>query len=162
MSTEVELLNFTMLSLDEKKMVLSWRNDRSVRKWMYTQDLIELDSHLNFIETLKESKDKVYFLVKTNNEYMGVIDFTQITNNSAHIGLYANPQFKGIGQLLMDKIIEYGFNTMGKKVLVAEALEINQKAYELYKKNYFIERNRKTINNLNVICMELKNENRKV
>lgn len=162
MKENINLINFTDLSLEEKKMVLKWRNHLSVRKWMYTQEEIPLENHLKFIESLNQSNNKLYFLVKKDDNYLGVIDFTNIMDNSTDIGLYANPKLRGVGQILIDIIIEYAFDMMCKKKLVAEALESNVKARELYKKNNFIETNKKVFNKLDVICMELKNENRKI
>ena len=67
---EIKLINFIDLIYDEKKMVLEWRNNQNIKKWMYTQDDINLESHLNFIDSLKNSKDKLYFLVKKDNIYI--------------------------------------------------------------------------------------------
>ena len=49
------LLNFINLSLDERKMILEWRNSPNIKKYMYTQDNISLENHLKFINTLKNS-----------------------------------------------------------------------------------------------------------
>ena len=88
---EIKLINFTDLSNDEKKIILEWRNNPNIKKWMYTQSDITLESHLNFIDSLNNSKDKLYFLVKKEDENIGVIYFTQIEpNESLHIGIYSN------------------------------------------------------------------------
>jgi len=78
MDVSINLINFTDLTLDEKKMVLSWRNHPDIKQWMYNTNGITIENHLSFIETLKNSKDKQYFIVKKDNEYIGVIDFTNI------------------------------------------------------------------------------------
>ena len=72
---DIKLINFIDLSLEEKIMVLGWRNHPEIRKWMYNQDEIKLEEHLNFIDSLKLRKDKLYFLVKKEDEFIGVIDF---------------------------------------------------------------------------------------
>ena len=41
--------NYVNLTLDEKSMVLEWRNDESIRKWMYDKEVIELQNHLSFL-----------------------------------------------------------------------------------------------------------------
>ena len=38
----IELLNFIDLNMEEKEMILKWRNDPEIRKWMYNQDDIKL------------------------------------------------------------------------------------------------------------------------
>lgn len=55
--------NFVMLSDEEVKNVWQWRNDESIRKWMYNSDIIPWDNHLKFIESLKNREDKYYWLV---------------------------------------------------------------------------------------------------
>ena len=49
----IQLLNFIDLELEEKEMILKWRNHPEIRKWMYNQDEIKLEEHLSFIESLK-------------------------------------------------------------------------------------------------------------
>ena len=87
MST-ISLINFIDLTLKEKKLILSWRNNPNIRKWMFTTETISLEQHLKFIETLKNSKDKQYFVVKDDNNYLEVIDFFNVTKTSLEMGLY--------------------------------------------------------------------------
>ena len=117
----IKLMNFTELTLEQKEMVLIWRNSSEIRKWMYSQEEIELNDHLNFIESLKSRKDKLYFLVKKDKEYIGVIDFTEIIEEeSLHMGIYTNPNIKGNGKILLNKIIEYSFDNLKVKKIYSE------------------------------------------
>ena len=165
MKNKIELINFINTSFEEKKMILDWRNHPNIKKWMYNQKEISLDSHLNFIESLKSFKDKIYFLVKMNKEYIGVIDFTKIDykNKLTYFGLYSNPYSKttGIGTILLKTIINYAFNVLNMNILKLEVFETNKKALNLYKKFKFKKTGEKIVNNKKVILMELRNENRK-
>ena len=157
----IKLMNFTELTLEQKEMVLIWRNSSEIRKWMYSQEEIELNDHLNFIESLKSRKDKLYFLVKKDKEYIGVIDFTEIIEEeSLHMGIYTNPNIKGNGKILLNKIIDYSFDNLKVKKIYSEVFSQNNKAYELYEKYNFKDISKKTINNKEVICMELNYEDR--
>ena len=157
----IKLLNFIDLELEEKEMILKWRNHPEIRKWMYNQDEITLDEHLTFIESLKSRKDKLYFLVKKEDEFIGVIDFTQLVEKkSVHMGIYANPSIKGNGAILLNKIINYSFNNLKVERVFSEVFAENEKAHNLYKKFNFKDISEKTVNNKKVICMELENENR--
>ena len=148
-----KLINFTELSLDDKKMILKWRNHPHIREWMYTNTPISLEEHLKYIESLPLRKDRLYFLVKELNRAIGVIDFTSIDykQSRADIGIYSRPDERGVGTKLMSAIVEYGFKT-----LVAEVLENNYRAIKLYKKFGFIEKDKRD----NMIIMELECENR--
>lgn len=162
MSNNINLINFTDLTLEEKKMVLLWRNHPTIKQWMYNSDDILLENHLNFIESLKGCTDKLYFLVKRGDDYIGVIDFTNIDkeSKSSEFGLYANIELKGMGKVLLNSICEYGFHTLNINKLIAEVFTENEKAINLYKKFNFKETTKKIVNNREVICMELKNEDR--
>lgn len=162
MSNNINLINFTDLTLEEKKVILFWRNNHSIKQWMYNSDDISLDDHLMFIETLKKRSDKLYFLVKKEHENIGVIDFTNIDkkSKSSEFGLYVNPELKGMGEILLNSICDYGFNTLNINKLIAEVFTKNEKAISLYKKFNFRETGKKIVNNKEVICMELKYEDR--
>ncbi len=122
---------------------------------------IKLKEHLTFIESLKSRKDKLYFLLKKEDEFIGVIDFTQLAEKiSVHMGIYSNPNIKGNGKILLNKIIDYSFNDLKVKKIFSEVFAENNKAHNLYKKFNFKDISEKIVNNKKVICMELENENR--
>lgn len=162
MLNNIELINFVHMSLKETTMVLSWRNHESIKQWMYNATLITLENHLTYIDTLKDSSDKLYFLVKQDNNYIGVIDFTNINkhNQSSEFGLYANITLKGMGEVLLNCICDYAFNNLNIRKLIAEAFIENERAINLYKRFNFKETKEKIIKNKKILCMELKNENR--
>ena len=149
---EIKLINFTDLSNDEKKIILEWRNNPNIKKWMYTQSDITLESHLNFIDSLNNSKDKLYFLVKKEDENIGVIYFTQIEpNESLHIGIYSNPHLKGYGKILLETIIYFSFEILKVEKIFSEVYFENERAYILYKRYNFIEIGKKSLNNRKII-----------
>lgn len=154
----MQKINFTQLSYDEKVKILAWRNHSSIRKWMFNKEPISLESHLSYIDTLANKTDRLYFVIKHYHKDIGVIDFTNIDLNEskAEIGLYSEPMLKGVGKLLMENIIAYGFNQLKLKKLTAEVYEDNLSAIKLYIKFNF----KKVSIKASVITMELTNENR--
>ena len=151
------LINFVDLTLDEKKIILSWRNHSSIREWMYNHDEITLENHLAFIESLKLFTNKLYFVVKQNTHFIGVIDFTKIEKEKCDFGLYANPFEKtlGIGTILMESGIRYAFDSLKISKLQLEVFENNTKALHLYKKFGFYESGVKILNDKKIVCMKL-------
>jgi len=137
------LLDFRELSDKERTMVLEWRNDPEIRKWMRNRQPISLKEHQRFIASLQRSEEKRYFVVKESEEYIGVVDFTDINRNqkSAFFGVYANPTSKkrGLGSKLLASLINYAKEELGLKLLRLEVLKSNEKAIALYKKFGFIE-----------------------
>jgi len=153
-----KLINFTDLSLTDKKMVLEWRNHLSIRKWMFSKDKIALKEHLSYIELLKTKNDRTYFLVEEQERPIGVIDFTDIDldKSQASIGIYSKPNLRGVGKILMQEILDYSFNKLKINILISEVFDNNYSAIKLYKGYGFKEVNKRD----NIIIMELKNENR--
>ncbi len=159
MKENIELINFIDLTKEEKFMILSWRNDERIRNWMYNTDVISKEDHLDFIDNLQERKDRLYFLVKEEDEYIGVIDFTNIENNIAYMGIYSNPDKKGFGEKLLDSIIYYGKKKLKLKKIIAEVYAGNKKAISLYKQKDFQSVGKKVFRENEMLIMELKNEN---
>lgn len=67
-----------------------------------------------------------------------MIDFVNITTKSCEFGLYAKPDLKGVGQILINEIIKYAFEILKIKNLKACVFKDNEKALKLYKNNNFI------------------------
>ena len=159
---EIKLINFTDLSNDEKKIILEWRNNPNIKKWMYTQSDITLESHLNFIDSLNNSKDKLYFLVKKEDENIGVIYFTNLTKKEVYFGLYANPTIKilGVGRILEKLSIDFAFNSLNARKLKLEVFEDNIQVINLHRKYNFKKIGEKFVNNKKVIFL-IKSSNSK-
>lgn len=153
----LHLRNFTTLTPTESAMVLRWRNTEKVRSFMYNDTPISAKEHTAFLASLHHREDKRYFLVFRDDEPLGVVDLTHIDEDSAIIGLYASPEQEehGIGSLLMQCLMSYGFEQLHLKRLYAEVFADNRSAKRLYEKFGFCEKERKSVNEKEVIGMEL-------
>jgi UDP-4-amino-4,6-dideoxy-N-acetyl-beta-L-altrosamine N-acetyltransferase len=60
----------------------------------------------------------------------------------------------------MESIIDYAFDVLRGDTLISQVFEENVSALKLYNRYNFKEIRTKKVNDKNVICMELKNENR--
>ena len=92
--------NFVTLSDEEKIMILSWRNHDKVRCMMVNKDIISLEDHLNFINSLSQRDDCYYWLVKdSNGTNLGVLDVIHIDNDRdiGELGYYLNQEETGKG-----------------------------------------------------------------
>jgi len=158
----IELKNFIDLNSDEKEMILSWRNHESVRSHMYTDEIITLENHTAFIDSLHHRTDKIYFIVVKNGAPIGVIDLVDITKTSASLGLYANPfsDRKGIGRIIMRALIRYAYETLHLTTLHLECYEENERAQALYQKFDFTITKRSIKHNKPILYMEHHREHR--
>ena len=91
-----EMINFKDISdnitIEE---ILHWRNDDSIRMMMYNTNLITTDEHLSFIRNLKNSNDRLYFLIKRKGVGIGVFNLININKNKeAELGHYLAPAYQ--------------------------------------------------------------------
>jgi UDP-4-amino-4,6-dideoxy-N-acetyl-beta-L-altrosamine N-acetyltransferase len=151
-----KLKNFTELTHQEHEKVLSWRNDESVKKWMYTSHDITQVEHEKFIAFLKMTDAQQYFLALKDEEPIGVISFKDFDKKSVYFGLYSNPHAKiaGIGRILEEASIQYAQEVLHVKILKLEVFETNKAVINLHKKYGFIQTDTKIIKDKNVICMQ--------
>lgn len=132
----IKLKNFTELNSQEIKLIFKWRNHPDISQFMKTKH-IDFEEHLRFLKNLHQDSSKKYFLVFQDEQMIGVIDFVNITTKSCEFGLYAKPNLKSVGQILMNEIIKYAFEILKIKNLKACIFKQNQRALNLYLKNNF-------------------------
>jgi len=134
------LINFINLNSAEKDLVRKWRNHKDVRKWMYQDHIISFEEHAVFIEKLKEENKNFYWLVKNKNgKYLGVIYLNKVDflHKHAYLGIYSNPELKGVGKFLIQALKELAFKIAKLHTLKLEVIETNKHAIEFYKKQGF-------------------------
>jgi UDP-4-amino-4,6-dideoxy-N-acetyl-beta-L-altrosamine N-acetyltransferase len=127
-----ENINFIDLNEYEINLVLSWRNNPKIKMWMHNKEDISLNDHLIFINSLKHDDTKDYFLVKKMDKYIGVVDL-----NKKFLGIYANPERKKVGDILLNQIIKFAFGIKKLESLKAEVYKKNISAIKLYTRNGF-------------------------
>ena len=100
---EYTFKHYCSLNLDEKKLVLEHRNLN--RQWMLQQDEISLENHLKWIESLKNDKTKVNYLVYKDNHPFMAIAYHDINNKEAYWGYFLIEQAYKSEVLKIEKII---------------------------------------------------------
>ncbi len=85
-------INFINLNEDEIRLVLSWRNNPTIKKWMYTKEDISLEDHLNFIKSLNNnsSKAEVFKENSTAIKLYKRFGFTTIEDNKTMLVMELN------------------------------------------------------------------------
>lgn len=135
---KVDLLDFTNVSYDTKMCVLKMRNHAQVREQMHSQGLIDETDHLKFIDSLKDTHSKRYFVAQYHGQLVGVINFTDINleEKSATFGIHANlyEKVEKMGSVLMESALAYFHNVLSFRVLNLEVYESNERAVNLYLK----------------------------
>ena len=127
--------NFILLSDDEKRMVLRWRNDPKIRIWMSNDNEICYDDHCRFIEGLCGKDDKYYWLVIKNEVPIAVYDIVSVNyyEGSAVSGYYLAPQCMGTGEgfLFQYNYKKFFFDNLGFSTMYGYILKGNDRAYSM-------------------------------
>ncbi len=125
--------NFTDLELSENELVWKWRNDEAIRKWMYTSEIIEFENHLKFIEKLKITNTKFYYLVKRNQVPIGVFSIVDIKDQIGEWGYYIAPELhnRSLGVEFYYYVLQFVFETLNFKKIIGYALIKNTAANSL-------------------------------
>lgn len=135
---EYRFVNFSQLNNMDVNRIRVWRNDISIRKFMYNSNIISEEEHLNFIQSLATRKDKAYWLVYLNDCPLGVVGIVDINyeKKCGEIGYYLLPdeQESGKGLDFLFSIYNFMFNSIGCSYLVGrtEIHNINALALNYY------------------------------
>lgn len=140
-------INFINLSKEEKGMVRRWRNNKDIRKWLFTGHIISAKEHSRFIEALEKGDKNTYWLVKNiSGESLGVISLNRINfkNRNAYLGIYTNPEFRHplAGRQLLALLKKIAFKIFKFHTLKLEVIADNKRAIGFYKKSGFIREGR--------------------
>ncbi len=111
------ILNFQALNSKDQAVVREMRNNRLVRKWMYSKGVISRQEHRRVLSGRKNRRNDFYWRVKTGRDCIGVVYLNRMDqeNKHAYLGIYANPSLdiKGKGALLMQCLKYVGFVKAG-------------------------------------------------
>ena len=130
-----QVKNFALLEEKDLKEILSWRNDLHIRKWMFNQHEITWEEHAGFVNALKKSEDKLYFLVNKDGHDLGVIYLYEIDLCSRRClwGYYLKPNLinSGGGILLAYLVMLLVFENLHLHCLRCTLLSDNEKSLRI-------------------------------
>ncbi len=132
---KIKFKNFVNLSKKEAKLILKWRNSDRIRLKMINKDIISLENHFQWLESLKNRKDCKYYLFYVDNTPVGVIDLTHIEEKkSCHGGSYiGNTEYLGWGIIMGYFLAEYYYKNNPEGKIYIEVLKTNKRVYKFNK-----------------------------
>ncbi len=136
--SELLFKNYVLMSEAEKKLVLDWRNSDKIRTKMVNQDIISWEKHLNFIESLKNRTDKLYYLFCVDGVPVGNQNFVSIKDGICVAGSYiGNENYNGYGIPMMYYAQKMVFEDFKWKRINSDILKSNKRTYLLEKKYFY-------------------------
>ena len=84
MSNKVKVTfeNFTRLDRETLEMIYKWRTSEEISQCMENQGKFSIEDHLKFCASLKDRKDKLYYLIKFDGVPCGVYDYVDIDDKN--------------------------------------------------------------------------------
>lgn len=124
-SHDYQFKNFIIMNDDEKRMVLKWRNDDSVRRWMYSAKQATEEEHFNYIKTLEDRDDRWYWLIYRNDLPVGVLVLAlqDSINDIYEPGIYMNPELYGEGFGIFKEVYYLLLYVFGIKICGSAQIE---------------------------------------
>ena len=135
--SELLFRNFIKTTIEERKLILSWRNSDRIRLKMRTPNIISLESHLKFIEGLKGRRDCIYYLIYIDKVPIGSSYDTDIDliNNTRSGGMYiGKEEYSGYGVPILFYGYKNYFENIGIKENVFDVLKTNKRVYQMHKR----------------------------
>ena len=119
------------------EMVLSWRNDLSIRQYMYSQHKIQYKEHEQWFARSSQSAEIKLLILEIDTESLGFIQFklNDKRDGVGEWGFYVSPQAPpGTGSMLGRQGVAYAFKELKLRKLYGKAIAYNQKSINFHKK----------------------------
>jgi UDP-4-amino-4,6-dideoxy-N-acetyl-beta-L-altrosamine N-acetyltransferase len=132
----------TFLQENELAQIRSWRNHPNINRFMFSQDAISAEQHVNWFNACQSNPAKTLLAFYQNNTLSGFIQFTDKQSPASIFewGFYASPEApKGTGSRMLLQALHYAFGTLRANKVVGEVLDFNQASLALHKKLGFMQ-----------------------
>lgn len=133
---DIELIALTE---EDIELVRKWRNSPEVSQYMYTQEFITKEKQEKWFQKINQEKSSRYWIVKYENEKIGVASLTGIDKNNSkcYWGFYlgnTDIRGKGIGAKIEYNVLDIVFKEIKLNKLCGEVLSFNEKVVKMHEK----------------------------
>lgn len=128
------------LEIGDAELTRTWRNSERVSQAMFTNDYIEADQHLKWLERTLPSDTSRYWMIMLDGEPVGVVNLAAIDrrNNRASWAYYVGEEVGvPVGLIVEYEIMAIAFADMGLHRLTSEVLMSNEKVAQLHERMGF-------------------------
>ena len=142
-----ELLDkFTLRPVREADlgMLLEWRNQESVRKFMYTNHIISIDEHRKWYEKNKNQDSTKLMLFEFNETPFAFLNISEINqkNKTCTWAFYIGQdikEVKALGYFMEIKALDLMIKELGIRKISCEVLDFNKSVIKMHKRFGFQE-----------------------
>ena len=117
-------------------MVLTWRNQPEVRRFMLTQHEISLPEHTQWFNRAVEDDTRRLLIVQENDNPIGFVQFSGVAlGGVADWGFYAHPDAaKGTGRKIGTSALDFAFCHLKLHKVCGEAIASNQASIRFHER----------------------------
>lgn len=129
--------NIRPIQRSDAELILEWRNTDAVRLNMYNHEVIDIESHLRWFDSMLKDNSCQYFIYERDEQPYGVLSFSEIDmkNKRAFWAFYSgDTSVRGVGSEMERLALDYAFNTLGLNKLCCEVLEFNTSVIDFHRK----------------------------
>lgn len=131
---------------NEIKRVWEWRNADHIRPFMNHDEIIPLEDHYRWLESVDKDTSKLVKLCFYNEKPIGLVNFSQIDlkNKTCDWGLYIGDKSspRGSGKIMGILALDLIFNEGQMRKCCAQILDFNRKSLSYHQKLGFAEEGR--------------------
>lgn len=134
-------LRIRLVKLNENHMdkVRNWRNSPEVSRYMYTDQYISEEEHVNWYIRIKDDPTKKYWIVEVDDVYVGVVNLYDINiqNKRCYWAYYltdSSVRGKGIGKAIELNVLNYAFEVLNLNKLCCEVFSFNDVVVKIHQK----------------------------
>lgn len=134
---EVVLRPISMCPDQDKLAVRDVRNQDSVRMKLFTEQKVSLETHLEWLERLKEDKSQVSLAVYLNQLVVGLVSLTAIDllHRKCEWGIFLDESARGgLGAAIEFELLNYVFFNLNFEKLNCEVIKTNNSVLRLHDK----------------------------
>ncbi len=140
-----------------------WRNRPEIRSNMLTQHIISEKEHSQWLDSLKKRKDRIVWIIyyqgiPIGSCYLHDIKYDQKQSEWGYYIGEGEYRGKGLSKFILSELMNISFNQLGLEKLITSVLKHNRRAYQIYQKFGFVEK-QDTDNNNELIFLEMTEEN---
>lgn len=133
------IVNYVDCSKKQIEDIYRMRNLPEIRKYSYNTKEIEFEQHMNFIESLKGDKQRIYYAVYKNDDLIGCYNLQLKSNDIWERGIFATPQYQGKGETYCwENQILSGLDKSLFRIIEARIKEDNIPSIKYHEKSGFI------------------------
>jgi UDP-4-amino-4,6-dideoxy-N-acetyl-beta-L-altrosamine N-acetyltransferase len=124
---------------EDLTMVLRWRNQPGVRKFMFTQHEINIKEHAAWFERVSQDPQYRIMIVEEDGVPIGYVQFSDVTvGGIASWGFYASTDApKGSGRKLGTTALSYAFDVLKVHKVCGQVITVNEVSAAFHKRMGF-------------------------